>query len=60
MLIKLKFIITSVIVTKWLLTSCAADNVQKSENSDRLMMLSKVSIAFIKGQINKKQLLALC
>ena len=39
---------------KQLLTSYTADNVNKSNNSDRLIILLKENIAFLKEQISKK------
>ena len=39
---------------KQLLTSYTTDNVNKSNNSDRLIILLEENIAFLKEQLNKK------
>ena len=47
---------------KQLLTSYTTDNVNKSNNSDRLIILLEENIAFLKEQINKKdkKIMILC
>ena len=47
---------------KQLLTSNTTDNVNKSKNSDTLIILLEENIAFLKEQINKKdkKIMILC
>ena len=59
--IKKSFLAEVNVFKKQLLTSYTTDNVKKSNNSDRLIVLLEENIAFLKEQIKKKiKLLIFC